>query len=53
MWCVLVEKEEEYEAKIASLEGEVAELRAALSELGNSLSWKVTAPLRGVKRLLP
>jgi glycosyltransferase involved in cell wall biosynthesis len=50
---VLVEKEEEYEAKIASLEGEVAELRAALSELGNSLSWKVTAPLRGVKRLLP
>ena len=35
-----------------ALEAEVAELRAALSELGNSVSWKVTAPLRTFKNML-
>ena len=31
---------------------EIKELQEKLSELGNSLSWKVTAPLRGFKRLM-
>ncbi len=37
----------------AALNQEAKELRQALNEVGNSLSWKVTAPLRGVKKLLP
>ncbi len=37
----------------AALDQEVKELRDALSQVGNSVSWKVTAPLRGVKKLLP
>ena len=35
-----------------SFGSEIVELQAMLSQLGNSLSWKVTAPLRGFKRLL-
>jgi len=35
-----------------ALQAEVAELREALSELGNSVSWKVTAPLRSFKKML-
>jgi len=31
---------------------EIQELKAALSEVGNSVSWKVTAPLRNVKKIL-
>jgi glycosyltransferase involved in cell wall biosynthesis len=38
--------------QIEALNEEVAELKLALSELGNSLSWKVTAPLRNAKRLM-
>jgi glycosyltransferase involved in cell wall biosynthesis len=38
--------------QVEALKEEVAELKLALSELGNSLSWKVTAPLRNAKRLM-
>lgn len=35
-----------------SFEAEITELRTLLSDLGNSVSWKVTAPLRSFKRIL-
>jgi len=37
----------------SALQNEIAELKAALFEMGNSASWKATAPLRTVKKLLP
>jgi glycosyltransferase involved in cell wall biosynthesis len=35
-----------------AFDSEISELQTKLNQLGNSLSWKVTAPLRGFKRLL-
>jgi glycosyltransferase involved in cell wall biosynthesis len=44
-------KESKFAATEAELKKEIEELRAALSQVGNSLSWKVTAPLRSAKKL--
>jgi glycosyltransferase involved in cell wall biosynthesis len=44
-------KEAKFAATEAELKKEIEELRAALSQVGNSLSWKVTAPLRSAKKL--
>jgi len=49
---IIIGMEIDHEEKIMAMQEEIDELRAALSELGNSLSWKVTAPLRNVRRLL-
>ncbi|PWT95046.1 MAG: hypothetical protein C5B53_12050 [Candidatus Melainabacteria bacterium] len=35
-----------------AFKSEIGELQATLTQLGNSLSWKLTAPLRGFKRAL-
>jgi glycosyltransferase involved in cell wall biosynthesis len=48
---VIIGMEIEHEEKIMAMQEEIDELRAALSELGNSLSWKVTAPLRNARKL--
>jgi len=49
---IIIGMEIEHEEKILAMQEEIDELRGALSELGNSLSWKVTAPLRNVRKLL-
>jgi glycosyltransferase involved in cell wall biosynthesis len=49
---VIIGMEVDNEEKIMAMQEEIDELRMALSELGNSLSWKVTAPLRSVRKLL-
>ncbi len=54
--AVITKKMRESEKKAAEREAElreeIAELRDALSQVGNSFSWKVTAPFRSAKRLL-
>jgi hypothetical protein len=49
---VIIGLEVNHEEKVMAMQEEIDELRAALSELGNSLSWRVTAPLRNAKRLI-
>lgn len=60
---ILQNRVEHQEQQIADLEtelddvrfafdSEISELQTKLNKLGNSLSWRVTAPLRGFKRLL-
>jgi glycosyltransferase involved in cell wall biosynthesis len=49
---IIIGMEIDHEEKIMAMQEEIDELRGALSELGNSLSWKVTAPLRNVRKLL-
>jgi len=54
--AIVNKKMKEAERKAAeredALREEIAELRHAISLVGNSFSWKVTAPLRSAKRLL-
>ena len=50
--ALAAEKEAKFAITEAELRQEIKELRATLSEVGNSLSWKVTAPLRSAKKLL-
>jgi uncharacterized coiled-coil protein SlyX len=56
----LLESQATMQRNIDSLNGtltdkdmEIKELRDSLSEMGSSMSWKVTAPLRRLKRHLP
>jgi GT2 family glycosyltransferase len=54
--AVITKKMRESERKAAereeALHEEIEELRDAISRVGNSFSWKVTAPFRNAKRLL-
>jgi len=47
----LADLKTELEDVRAALQNENEELRTTLSELGNSLSWRITTPLRKIKKL--